>query len=120
VLVGPANVTLVYQTNVTLVAATNLAVGGGCNQYHPFGGVSTAFSLFFHLQASRNASMVFPLELKSLIFVYLRGSPPAVFPFLTRFVPQISESPLQQPYQQLNSLLTTLHQAIKPLIYFSH
>ena len=46
------------------------------------------FTLLFHLQASRNASIVFPLELKSLTFVYLRGSPPVVFPFLTRFVPQ--------------------------------
>jgi hypothetical protein len=61
------------------------------------------FTLLFHLQASRNASIVFPLELKSLTFVYLRGSPPAVLPFLTRFAPQFSESFLQQPYQQLNN-----------------
>jgi hypothetical protein len=59
--------------------------------------------------------LCFPLELKSLTFVYLRGSPPTVLPFLTRFVPQFSESPLQQPYQQLNKLLSTSHQAITTL-----
>ena len=33
---------------------------------------------------SKNASVVLPLELKSLIFVYIRGSPPVVFPFIIR------------------------------------
>ena len=33
---------------------------------------------------SKNTSVVLLLELKSLIFVYIRGSPPVVFPFLIR------------------------------------